>query len=230
VRIRPLVVPMLVIGLLAPMVQADEDPGAPRVVILPIVVHSALRDSEFVSQGIAAMLSARLEQQGKVTVVRVEDASAATTRVPAAIEAGRASGGDYVVFGEFTQFGDGASLDVQCVPVDSPEEVDAIDARRVFIQSGAMGEIIPKLDVLVSKLALYLESQSSGEGVAVEAPVPAAAPETSGAFAAESPPPGEVDDLRERVEALERAVYEAPFEDASASTTGEIVAEGAPES
>ena len=233
-KVRPLVALLLATGLLAPMAAADESSEPARVVILPIVVHSALRDSAFVSRGIAAMLSARLEQQGRVVVVRVEDTSAATTRVPAAIEAGRAAGGDYVIFGEFTQFGDGASLDVQCVPVEAPEEVEAVDARRVFIQSGAMGEIIPKLDTLVDKLALYLESQQrSEEGVAEAAPAvvaPAPVPAPGPALASELPAPDEIEDLRERVEALERAVYDAPFEDASALTTDEIVTEGAPES
>jgi TolB-like protein len=229
VRMRPLVAPLLALGLLAPPAQGDEGAGAPRVVILPIVVHSAMRDSDFVSQGIAAMLSARLEQQGKVTVVRVEDTSAATTQVPTAIQAGRAAKGDYVIFGEFTQFGDGASLDMQCVPVSHPEHVGAVDARRVFVQSGTMGEIIPKLDVLVDKLALYLSSQATGEAPATAA-APAAAPPAAGAVASEAPPPNEIEDLRERVEALERAVYDASLEDASASTTEEIVTDGAPES
>ena len=31
---------------------------------------------------------------------------------------GRAAGGDWVLFGSFTRFGNGASLDLQCVRVD----------------------------------------------------------------------------------------------------------------
>jgi TolB-like protein len=36
-----------------------------RIVILPIVVHSAASDSSYVSRGITDMISARLEQTGQ---------------------------------------------------------------------------------------------------------------------------------------------------------------------
>src|SRR5438046_7563004 len=89
-----------------------------KIVILPIVVHSAATDSSYVSRGITDMISSRLEQTGRVQVERVEDPAAATTVLGKALELGKARNGDYLIFGAFTQFGDGASLDVHCLPLD----------------------------------------------------------------------------------------------------------------
>src|SRR6266850_7846496 len=126
-----------------------------KIVILPIVVHSAAVDPSYVSRGITDMISSRLEQTGRVQVERVEDPSAATTVLGKALDWGKARGGDYLIFGAFTQFGDGASLDVHCLPLDVTSEAEAAAARRIFISSGAVGDIIPKLDEIVDRLALY---------------------------------------------------------------------------
>ena len=173
--------------------------GAARIVILPVVVHSPTPDPGYVSSGLSDMLSARLEQLGGVDVVRVDDASLATTRVGEAIQAAKAMNGDYVLFGSFTQFGDGASLDIQCAPVQS-----AAPVRNIFVQSGTMGEIIPKLDELADKVARYIRGEIP--------PRAAALPSTNGAATAE-----ELDDLHRRLEALERAVF-LPVADATAET------------
>ena len=78
-----------------------------------------------------------------------EGAKKRCAKLEEALEIGREAGGDYVIFGAFTQFGDGASLDVQCVPLREPSLERTLAARRIFVQSGAIGEIIPKLDELV---------------------------------------------------------------------------------
>jgi hypothetical protein len=90
-----------------------------------------------------------------------------------------------VVFGAFTQFGAGASLDVQCAAVKADPE---LRPRRIFVQSGTLGEIIPKLDDLAAKIARFMTSGSPGG-------LPVAASE-----------PSELDDIRRRLDALERAV------------------------
>jgi TolB-like protein len=193
VRAIPLFALALCAGALA-SVPAAADPA--RVVILPVVVHSATADSGYVSRGLADMLSARLEQLGSVDVVRAEDPEGATSRLSKAVELGRSSGGDYVLFGSFTQFGDGASLDMRCASLHGGES----PPRTIFIQSGTMGEIIPKLDELADKVARYV----SGE-----------APETTAAAArAES---GSISELRRRLEALERAVFPPLSEPAQAA-------------
>lgn len=204
-----------------PLAAGAEEPL--RMVILPVVVHRAAPNSGYVSRGVADMLSARLEQVGGIAVVRVEDAKAATTDLQAARRA--ASGlGDYVLYGAFTQFGEGASLDIHCAALHAASE--SVE-RRVFIQSGAVGEIITKLDTLVDKIVVFL-----GEGGAMVATTAATSTGASdgqgsdgGADDAET-----IRELRERVEALERAVYEVGIPEDASAATAEAVEEGLPES
>ena len=210
---------------LAALATAAGAEEAVRVVILPVVVHRAANDSGYVSRGIADMLSARLEQVGGISVVRVESAKAATTDREAARKTASRLEGDFVLYGAFTQFGEGASLDIQCASLQGASAED--DApRRVFIQSGTVGDIIPKLDMLVDKIVMFL--REGGAAVATNAPAPdgASNPQDGGDGAGDA---DTIRELRERVEALERAVYEAAIpEDASAAT--EAVEEGLPES
>ncbi len=184
----------------------DDEPRHVRVVILPIVVHSAAPDSTFVSRGIADMISSRLEQTGRVHVERVDDAAAGTTSLGHALRLGKQRGGDYVVFGAFTQFGDGASLDVQCVPLDVRTEAEAAAARRIFIRSGSMGEIIPKLDEIVDRVAVYVKAVSGGE------PRGTAANEARRAAADDDA----LRVLMRRIEALEQAVFQRGAADTAA--------------
>src|SRR5262249_37450149 len=108
-------------------------------------------------------------------------------------ELGKARGGDYLIFGAFTQFGEGASLDVHCLPLDVKNEAEAAAARRIFISSGAMGDIIPKLDQIVDRVAVYTK-------VANDQSAP-------GAPGAPAVPPDVVRDLTRRLDALEKAVF-----------------------
>jgi hypothetical protein len=170
-----------------------------KIVILPIVVHSAASDSSYVSRGITDMISSRLEQTGQVQVERVEDPSAATTVLGKALDWGKARGGDYLIFGAFTQFGDGASLDVHCLPLTVKTEAEAAAARRIFISSGKMGDLIPKLDEIVDRVALYTKvaraDAQPGAPAAPTAPPPSAAQADA------------LRDLTRRLEALEKAVF-----------------------
>jgi hypothetical protein len=116
----------------------------------------------------------------------------------AARETARAAGAQWVLFGSFTRFGEGASLDMHCLPVSAPGEPDP---RSIFVQTGVLAELIPRLDGLAERVALHVRGR--------------AAPAT----AAEGGPAGrEVDQLRDRVEALERwaaatAAANAPAEE-----------------
>src|SRR5262245_36168613 len=130
------------------------------------------------------MLSSRLEQFEEITVIRLDAAKSGGDVAGAALAAGREAGAEFVVFGSFTQFGEGASLDLQCARVEG----GGTDARRIFVQSGTLGEIIPKLDELAEKIRLHV---SGGRP-------PAAA-------AAAAPGSGDLGDLQRRVEALERS-------------------------
>lgn len=162
-----------------------------RIAVLPIVVHSTEGD-EYLRLGMAEMLFSRLGQRPELRVVRVEDPGAATTELAKAREAASAAGADYVLFGSFTRFGDGASLDVQCASVQGSE-----DARRIFVQSGTLGQIIPRLDDLAEKVARFVGSGGAPAAAAGGRPAASGGPSDDGALRT----------LEQRVEALERVVF-----------------------
>jgi len=159
--------------------------------MLPVVVNSNSGETEYLSQGIADMLSARLERTGEIAIVRLEKG---TTDRKVAIEAASAADASFVVFGSYTQFGDGASLDLRCAPVDAADEDGA---RRVFIQAGTPADIIPKLDDLSVRVASYL----------VGASVSAAPPTDTPVAAAPKPATQSNSDLERRVAELERVIF-----------------------
>ena len=189
-----------------------------RVAILPVVIHS-LGDESYLRAGLADMLASRLGQSPAVAVVRVEDPEQATTDLERARAAGRGVGADYVLFGSFTHFGEGASLDLSCARVAEGEA----SPGQVFIQTGTIGEIIPKLDDLARRVSAHI----AGGGVAVP-PVSGAPPGVGGGSNSELLDAlSELDALRERVDGLERRVLEggsAPGTD----PRGDGAASGAP--
>lgn len=163
-----------------------------RLAMLPVSINTSLSETEHLSAGLADMISARLEQSGQILVLRV-DARAGDREE--AIEAGKQAGADYVLFGSYTQFGDGASLDLRCAPVaGAKSEVP----RRVFIQAGSAGEIIPKLEVLAESVTRYLVGESAPAGAADAAGGPGA------------PDAGSLLALEQRIEALERVIFAPP--------------------
>jgi outer membrane protein insertion porin family len=178
---------LLGLALLGPAPRAAAE--SRRVVaVLPVIVH-ATDAREVLQAGVADMLASRLGRTPGVAVIRVPDPGAATTDLEDAQAVARSHGAEYVVFGSFTRFGEGASLDLRCAGVAETER-DA--ARSIFIQSGTVADIIPKLDALAEKVGRYV---ASGTLPDVAAPAPAA-----GAGAA-------VEALQQRVEALEKRVY-----------------------
>jgi hypothetical protein len=149
------------------------------------------------------MLSARLEQSGQISVIRVETDERSTTRLPVAIRAARSTGADFVIFGSFTQFGDGASLDIRCAPLGAEQGSAGPPTRRIFIHSGTVTEIIPKLDNLAEKVSLYVLGVPEPPPASAAGPLPMDSPDPATA-------PTGVDsyqDLLRRVDALESAVY-----------------------
>ncbi len=164
----------------APVVHAE---GRVRIAVLPVVVHS-LEDVEYLRAGLADMLVSRLGRDARLAVIRVSDPAAATRDVEAARERARAEGAEWVVYGSFSHFGGGASLDLECVPVGEG------DRRSVFAEATALGEIIPKLEPVAEKIARHVLN-------GVEPGTPGSATEA------------EVEALRRRVEVLERALAEA---------------------
>jgi len=174
---------------------ASRAAAEPRLLLLPIVVHSS-EDPEYLRAGLSDMLAARFERIGALDLVRAEADGRGTTDPDEARKLAREKGADYVLYGSFTRFGQGASLDVQCAPVspgagESPEPL-----REIFVHSGSIGEIIPDLDELAGKVSRY----ARGEAVVTGVP---ASPGVAGAVGVS---PADMQQLRSRVEGLEAAV------------------------
>ena len=176
-----------------------------RIALLPMRVHSS-ESREYLQAGLVDMLVSRLEQIEAIHVIRVDDPSKATTSYDRAADAGRELGADYVLFGSFTQFGQGASLDVQLAATGS----DQSPMRQIFVQSGTMADVIPDLDSLVGKISRYAVSDFDYR-TSADSPQPGA------------PKRDSLAELRERVAQLEAALRRLdPSFDAD-----EVPAEGA---
>ena len=124
-------------------------------------------------------------------MVRVNDPAKATLDPAVARAAGQALGAQWVLFGSFTRFGDGASLDVQCLPVAAPGDPGP---RSIFVQSGQIADLIPQLDGVAERVAAHVLGRE-GDGVH-----PA-----NGSVGR-----SELEELRRRIEALERRPAAAP--------------------
>ncbi len=136
------------------------------IALLPVVVHSA-ESPDYLRWGLADMLSSRFEQAGAFRVIRVDDSAKSTTRLSEALELGREVGADFVLFGSFTRFGAGASLDMQAAATAHGESGETL--REIFVHSGSIGEVIPDLEDLVGKVtrfanADYTPSEASAAG------------------------------------------------------------------
>jgi hypothetical protein len=165
-----------------------------RVAMLPVSVNSSLSETGHLSAGLADMVAARLEQNGQIVIIRLD--APATSREEA-IAAGKKAGAEYVLFGSYTQFGDGASLDLRCAPVIGGE---ADEPRRVFIQAGSASEIIPKLSVLSESVSRYLVGAAESPELLAGADATAPGAPNSASLA----------DIEQRVEALERVIFAPP--------------------
>lgn len=138
------------------------------------------------------MLMARFQQADQFVLIQVEDPAMATTQLDQAVEAGRAVGADFVLFGSFTRFGEGASLDMHAASTSPKSEEESL--REIFVHSGEIGDVIPDLEGLVGKVTRFAIDDFS--------------PDEPGEDAASPPAPGTRADLLLRVQSLERAVEE----------------------
>ncbi len=139
----------------------------PKLLLLPILVHSA-EDPTYLREGLDDMLTARLQRIGALDLIEPDPNTPGTTQLARARELARRQGADYVLFGSFTRFGQGASLDVQCAPVATGRDREPL--REIFVHSGSIGDIIPDLDELAGKVSRF----ARGEVVVSSAPASAA--------------------------------------------------------
>jgi len=187
--------------------------AASRIVLLPISVYAAGDDTEYLSSGLAEMLAARLERYAGVVVLRPAADAAAPKGEAEALEAAGALGADFVLFGSFTQFGEGASLDLRCEPLVEESERGEDSSRRVFIHSGTVAEIIPKLDTLAEKVVRYALGNGGGAHRVAE-------PEAGEVRGSGTAGDSALADLQRRVDALERAVYAPKVSSEAAPAAG----------
>jgi TolB-like protein len=178
-----------------------------KLAILPIAVHT-LEQKEYLQAGLADMLASRMGRVAGLAVIRVQGEGQATTDLEAAKALGSEAGAAYVLFGSFTQFGEGASLDLQCAPVAAEAEGAS---RSIFIQSGTLGEIIPHLDQVAEKVGRHLLADGTAGGAAPGGlpPVGAAGPSDGVESSKEllQDALSELEALRGRVDALEERVF-----------------------
>jgi hypothetical protein len=143
-------------------------------------------------------------------LVRVDDPRSVTNRVERAVALAQPLDVDFVLFGAFTKFGEGASLDVQCAAARSDSQSEPL--REIFVHSGSIGDVIPDLDELVGKVTRFVVRDY--ESRELEAPTLARSPEAESRLALEA--------LRRRVDQLEdelttlRESRVPPFEPAPA--------------
>ncbi|MEZ4330417.1 MAG: hypothetical protein R3F35_01585 [Myxococcota bacterium] len=143
--------------------QAAAADATPKLLLLPIVVHSA-EDPAYLREGLSDMLKARLDRIGAIDIVTPDANAPGTTQLGRARDAARKAGADYVLFGSFTRFGQGASLDVQCASADPSGPREPL--REIFVHSGSIGDIIPDLDELAGKVSRF----AHGEAIVSSAP------------------------------------------------------------
>ena len=171
----------------------------PRLLLLPVVVHSA-EDPDYLRTGLSDMLASRFDRIGAIELLRGEIDGQGTTDPEVALKLARKQGADYVLYGSFTQFGQGASLDVQCAPVSAaPDGRTQEPLREIFVHSGSIGEIIPDLDELAGKVSRFARGELVASGI------PAAPGKSNAASPAASE---QILQLTDRVEALEAMLNE----------------------
>ncbi len=185
----------------------------PRLLLLPIVVHSA-EDPDYLRAGLSDMLASRFERIGALELIRGDIEASGTTDLDEARALAKKRGADYVLYGSFTRFGQGASLDVHCAPVAGDESTGApAPLREIFVHSGSIGEIIPDLDELAGKVSRYARGEVVMTGVRSQ---PGAVGAAGGGSAAE------LRDLRSRVESLEEVVRVLLEESEGSGSTEEV--------
>ena len=127
-----------------------------RVALLPLVVHSA-EGRDYLQQGLSDMLVSRLARAERLAVVPVDDPKAATDDAAAARKTGLANGAEFVVYGSFTRFGEGASLELRCASVRDAKA----EPRHIYVHANSMGELLPMLDGVADRTTYAVLGPSS---------------------------------------------------------------------
>ncbi len=168
--------------------QAQAQPQEkPVLLLLPVRVHSS-ENPTYLREGLADMLVARFRQAGAFQLKEVTDPAKSTTNLSQAVATAQEEGADFVLFGSFTRFGAGASLDMQAATTQLGGQDESM--REIFVHSGSIAEVIPDLDDLVGKVSQFAIVDYSGS------------PDEGGGEARQAPI-SELEQLKQRVSALE---------------------------
>ena len=129
-----------------------------QVAVLPFTMNSP-QDLGFLQNGLFTMLSSRLADPGRVTVLDRDIVDAALAKADKAglntatmtDRKARVIGGDmgvdFVLFGSLTHFGESVSLDAKMVDVSGNSKTIAF-----FEQSNAMGDVIPLVNSFAGEI------------------------------------------------------------------------------
>lgn len=127
-----------------------------RVLLLPITMYTP-DEQPFLRNGLIEMLSSRLRRNPGIQVLLFGDSKVEVANVNAARELAKNRGVDFVLFGSFTQFGDGVSLDLQCLATSASASARAGDASRgVFVKSSSFKDFIRDLDDLALRVSAFV--------------------------------------------------------------------------
>lgn len=139
-----------------------------RVALLPMVVRS-MEGRDYLQQGLTDMLVARLARDERIAVVPVEDGKTATTELAKARETAKANGAEYVLYGSFTRFVEGASLELFCASVRD----EAREPRRIYVHAADMAGLMPLLDNVALRATYAVVGVPPGGPAVSTAPPPA---------------------------------------------------------
>lgn len=123
-----------------------------RVAVLPFAIHSE-KDYDFLRQGIVQMLTSRLSEPGKVTVidpVATENAIASAGQAKGddlARQVGQTLGADYAIHGSLTILGDSVSIDAKTLDLTGERPPMAF-----FKQTQGLGNVIGQINLMAGEI------------------------------------------------------------------------------
>ena len=150
-----------------------------KVAVLPFAVH-ADKDYSFLQKGIVQMLTSRLSEPGKVTVIdpiATENALSAAQGLcgdALARQVGRQTGADLAINGSLTILGDSVSIDAKTIDITGSRQ-----PITFFKQTQGLGNVIGQINLMAADIndrIFGVEKPVAATAAAAPAAVPTPAP------------------------------------------------------